>query len=322
MVACCLQPVGEGLDAGSPNAVTDAGACAFVDAGWKVEVLGGNLAGPWFEDADAGIFLDALGVALGQDGGLFISSVLDAQIVSLEPLASIMQLPPLSWPVALAVLPDSSFAVLCTGELDSSGGGVAIVAPDGTTRLKVPILGNRFGPSGTIAWGRDHSLYAVVDGNADVYVVHLDGTYADVPLQSSAPASLAATPDGGILLAVGCQVLEFDPASGSTTVVAGQAARCQVVDGNGTSAAFGGPIAMAFAPSGNLYVLDPDYSSGSLAVRRMTPDGTVETVASFPPCAQPSPLGINPSQIAVSSSGIYFANTEWIGELVPPAGSL
>ncbi len=70
MVACCLQPVGEGLDAGSPNAVTDAGACAFVDAGWKVEVLGGNLAGPWFEDADAGIFLDALGVALGQDGGL------------------------------------------------------------------------------------------------------------------------------------------------------------------------------------------------------------------------------------------------------------
>ena len=82
-------------------------------------------------------------------------------------------------------------------------------------------------------------------------------------------------------------------------------------DGAGTSASFNTPSALALGPDGNLYVAD----TGNNRIRKITPDGTVSTVAGNGtagyvdgPAATAEFNG--PIGLAVSSSGdIYVADT-------------
>jgi hypothetical protein len=65
---------------------------------------------------------------------------------------------------------------------------------------------------------------------------------------------------------------------GTTTIVAGQAGSRGSADGIGSEARFDLPAAIVAGGNGILYVSD----SGNNTVRRITPDGTVSTIAGLP----------------------------------------
>jgi sugar lactone lactonase YvrE len=71
-------------------------------------------------------------------------------------------------------------------------------------------------------------------------------------------------------------------AAGEASVLAGQPETGNA-DGQGASAFFSGPSALAADASGNVYVVDP----GNQAIRKVTPSGTVTTIASDPALQTP-----------------------------------
>jgi serine/threonine protein kinase, bacterial len=92
----------------------------------------------------------------------------------------------------------------------------------------------------------------------------------------SEPTGLAIDASGNIYVADAgnCEIRKITPA-GVVTTLAGTDS-IGFTDGPGTQAQFYGPFGVAVDKSGNVYVAD----SYNYAIRKITPDGTVSTVAS------------------------------------------
>lgn len=87
-------------------------------------------------------------------------------------------------------------------------------------------------------------------------------------------------------------------------------------DGGGTAARFYRPGALAFDGAGNLYVAD----RGNFAIRRVTPDGTVSTVAGRgAPSLPPSPM---PGMPSPDLTPVYAGTVPLVGLTVDPMGQL
>lgn len=94
-----------------------------------------------------------------------------------------------------------------------------------------------------------------------------------------APVGLAFDADGSIVLADSVmQLIRRVAPDGSTSTVAGLKAPFGLRDGQGTNAWFARPAGMAVSSRGAIYLSDV----GNYAVRRLTADGTVTTLARFP----------------------------------------
>src|SRR6185436_16824862 len=91
----------------------------------------------------------------------------------------------------------------------------------------------------------------------------------------SDPFGVAVAADGTIYVADAGESNRIRKVSpdGNVTTLAG--ASEGFADGAGASASFNTPSALAFGPDGNLYVAD----TGNNRIRKITPDGTVSTVA-------------------------------------------
>ena len=89
------------------------------------------------------------------------------------------------------------------------------------------------------------------------------------------PFGIAIGPDGAIYVSEGgdsCAIRRVTP-DGDVQLLAG--GRRGFADGRGAAAAFDTPSHLAVGPDGALYVAD----TGNHAIRRVTPDGEVSTIA-------------------------------------------
>jgi sugar lactone lactonase YvrE len=127
----------------------------------------------------------------------------------------------------------------------------------------------------------------------------------------SDPFGIAVAADGTIYVADAGEsnrIRKISPDGNVTTLAGGSEG---FVDGAGASASFNTPSALALGPDGNLYVAD----TGNNRIRKITPDGTVSTVAGSGtagyvdgPAATAQFNG--PIGLAVSRDGdIYVADT-------------
>ena len=95
------------------------------------------------------------------------------------------------------------------------------------------------------------------------------------PLTLSDPFGIAIAADGTIYVADAGEsnrIRKIAPDGNVTTLAGGSEG---FADGAGASASFNTPSALVFGPDGNLYVAD----TGNNRIRKITPDGTVSTVA-------------------------------------------
>jgi sugar lactone lactonase YvrE len=148
---------------------------------------------------------------------------------------------------------------------------------------------------------------------------HQDGVGSDAIFGS--PIGIAW--DGGGYLYVtdaGAQnyIRKVAIADGTVTTVAGGGLGVGGTDdGVGNSARFSGPFGITMSPSGDLYVTEVDYLS---RIRRITPDGTVTTVAGTSQSAEIDGIGTNarfyhPTGIAINGAGNLFV-TDYFGNTI------
>ncbi len=95
----------------------------------------------------------------------------------------------------------------------------------------------------------------------------------------NSPRGIAYAPGGLLYVAdTDNQTLRRITADGTVTTLAGTAGQPGNADGTGASASFSSPYAVAAGPDGTLYVAD----SANDTIRRVTPDGTVTSLAGDP----------------------------------------
>lgn len=157
-------------------------------------------------------------------------------------------------------------------------------------------LGRPYG----VAVGADGNLY-LADFNGWVTRVTPDGVVSKLVTLAGARA-IAPTTDGALYVAAGNAIVKVSLDGHVTPFVGGSAAGKD--DGTGATATFNGPLGLAVAPSGTLYVHD----SGNGSVRAVTPAGVVTTLAGVSvDTAQASGSGQGP--IACGPDGTLYLGT-------------
>ena len=141
-----------------------------------------------------------------------------------------------------------------------------------------------------IAVGREDTVY-FTDG-AQVRALRRDGTLATLPGRFIAPSGLAVAGDGTVYVAdAGNHVVKALSPAGALRTVAGQAGTAGRNDGKGVAARFDRPAGLALDAEGNLLVAD----AGNRALRRIAPNGAVDTVAQR--------LPLQPQGVALDARG-------------------
>ncbi len=151
--------------------------------------------------------------------------------------------------------------------------------------------------------------FSTLAGNAGYGWV--DG--AGVDARFNFPEGVAADALGNVYVAdTQNSVVRRIDAAGAVTTLAGAAGTAGAGDGLGAEARFAYPQGLALGADGNLYVAD----TGNSTVRRVTPEGTVTTVAGWPGVigsadGTNSAVGFNlPCGIAADAGGrLYVADT-------------
>ena len=119
------------------------------------------------------------------------------------------------------------------------------------------------------------------------------------------PAGIAVDASGNVYVAGGNTIYRFTPAGAMSVFAGGGSAG--YADGQGASALFDAPQGMAFDANGNLLVAD----SGNNVIRKITPGGTVSTVAGSSVEGSADGTGTaasfsEPVDVAVDASGNIF----------------
>jgi sugar lactone lactonase YvrE len=120
--------------------------------------------------------------------------------------------------------------------------------------------------------------------------------------------SLAATPDGSVLVATGNRILRRST-DGSVVPFAGAVEAGSSGDGGpALDARFNRPASLAVASDGTVLIAD----SGNNAIRRIEPDGTVNTVAHLS----------NPGSVALAADGTIYVVDQVGVEAIDHAGKI
>ena len=204
------------------------------------------------------------GLALDDKGNLFISDIGAHRIVKLTRQGRLI-------------------AVAGTGESGFSGdGGPATKAQLSSPHdLAFDAAGNLF-----IADSGNHRIRRI-DRQGVITTIAGDGKqakagYNDPPLLTSLnnPQSIAFDRAGNLLIAdTYNHVVRRMDSSGAMTIFAGSVPGYGGDGGAATKAQFSLPMAVAVAPDGSVYISD----AGNSRIRRVAPDGRIQTVAGYGP---------------------------------------
>lgn len=226
-------------------------------------------------------FSDPYGVAIGPRGAIYVADGGEANRIRV-------------------VQPDGAVSTLAGGKegfVDGLGTAAAFNTP---SAIALDHLGNLY-----VADTGNHAIRRIAPGGA---VTTLAGNgspgYADGigrAAQFNGPVGIAVD-DAGIVYVADTyndRIRRIAP-DGTVTTLAGTG-KPNLFDGPGTAAAFDTPSALAVDHDGNLYIAD----TGNNAVRRLRPDGTVDTLA-LPPEAERRPALRRPVGLAVTRDGYLY----------------
>nr|WP_307732168.1 NHL repeat-containing protein [Massilia aurea] len=231
--------------------------------------------------APASRFSDPYGVAIGPRGAIYVADGGEANRIRV-------------------VRPDGAVSTLAGGKegfVDGLGAAAAFNTP---SAIALDHLGNLY-----VADTGNHAIRRIAPGGA---VTTLAGNgspgYVDGigrAAQFNGPVGIAVD-DAGIVYVADTyndRIRRIAP-DGTVTTLAGTG-KPNLFDGPGTAAAFDTPSALAVDHDGNLYIAD----TGNNAVRRLRPDGTVDTLA-LPPEAERRPALRRPVGLAVTRDGYLY----------------
>jgi sugar lactone lactonase YvrE len=124
---------------------------------------------------------------------------------------------------------------------------------------------------------RNGNLFVADENNGRVRKITSDGQVSTINSSTiSVPTGIAVDAAGNIFVSSEHTDLIYKiKPDGTTTVFAGGAPPSLNPDGKGTKASFKGPTQLAIDAHDNLYVADLVY----MRIRKITPDGTVTTIA-------------------------------------------
>ena len=226
-------------------------------------------------------FSDPYGVAIGPRGAIYVADGGEGNRIRV-------------------VQPDGAVSTLAGGKegfVDGLGTAAAFNTP---SAIALDHLGNLY-----VADTGNHAIRRITQGGA---VTTLAGNgspgYADGigrAAQFNGPVGIAVD-DAGIVYVADTynDRIRRIAQDGTVTTLAGTG-KPNLFDGPGTAAAFDTPSALAVDHDGNLYIAD----TGNNAVRRLRPDGTVDTLA-LPPEAERRPALRRPVGLAVTRDGYLY----------------
>ncbi|MDX9736438.1 MAG: SMP-30/gluconolactonase/LRE family protein, partial [Thermoanaerobaculia bacterium] len=166
---------------------------------------------------------------------------------------------------------------LSPGNADGAGADARFTRPSGIA----------LEPGGTFVVSDSRSVrrmtatgvVSTVTGETDAPMVYVDGPGADARFPD--PAALAADSHGNLFVADPLtDVIRKIAPSGETTTYAGVFHHCALIDGPLADARFCGPSGLVIDANDNIYVSD----SWNNAIRKVTPDGVVTTLAGGSEC--------------------------------------
>jgi len=231
--------------------------------------------------APASRFSDPYGVAIGPRGAIYVADGGEANRIRV-------------------VQPDGAVSTLAGGKegfIDGLGTAAAFNTP---SAIALDHLGNLY-----VADTGNHAIRRIApDGAVTTLAGNGSPGYVDGigrAAQFNGPVGIAVD-DAGIVYVADTynDRIRRIAQDGTVTTLAGTG-KPNLLDGPGTAAAFDTPSALAVDHDGNLYIAD----TGNNAVRRLRPDGTVDTLA-LPPEAERRPALRRPVGLAVTRDGYLY----------------
>lgn len=226
-------------------------------------------------------FSDPYGVVIGPRGAIYVADGGEANRIRV-------------------VQPDGAVSTLAgskEGFVDGLGAAAAFNTP---SAIALDHLGNLY-----VADTGNHAIRRIApDGAVTTLAGNGSPGYADGigrAAQFNGPVGIAVD-DAGIVYVADTynDRIRRIAQDGTVTTLAGTG-KPNLFDGPGTAAAFDTPSALAVDHDGNLYIAD----TGNNAVRRLRPDGTVDTLA-LPPEAERRPALRRPVGLAVTRDGYLY----------------
>ena len=194
-----------------------------------------------------------------------------------------------NYPSGVVSAPDGTVFVT-----DSANNTIRRIAGDGTVTTIAGMVGQQGTADGVGSAARFYNPYGIArDAAGILYIADTynglirkltpDGT---VTTLTQGAYGIAVTPDGTAFFTYRHTIRRFTP-DGTLTTVSGLLNAPGYLDGAGGAARFSTPIGIAVTPAGNLLVADKDNQ----AIRLVTPNGDVTTVAGLPPGGPGSAIG-------------------------------
>lgn len=281
---------------------------------------------------------DPIGVAVGRDGAVVVADA-DANII--YRISADGKVTKLSQSVAgsgvAGLATPTSVAVDAAGNVFVANNGNNVIlklAPDGTTSVLAGKAGVSGGMDGTVAAARFATprgiaidamgnLYVADEGNCNIRKITPGGVVSTLAgtagsagsadgtgalARFGAPRGLAADAAGTIYVAdTDNHVIRRVTRTGVVTTLAGRAGGAGAADGQGSAARFSEPRGIAVDANGFVFVAD----TGNAAIRQITPDGVVTTIAGPAPAAPAKPAQVAPT-IRIKT-GVMTAHTDATG---------